>query len=44
MASQMITPKETESLQKLFRTLDKNGDGTLSSDELVQAFSKRLND
>jgi calcium-dependent protein kinase len=38
MASQMITEKEKDDLKKLFRSVDKNGDGRLSKAELTEAF------
>ncbi|KAM3135846.1 hypothetical protein pb186bvf_012099 [Paramecium bursaria] len=44
MASQMISQKEVEQLQRMFRALDENGDGTLSRDELITAFQKKIND
>lgn len=44
MASQMITEKEKDELQRTFQSLDKNGDGTLSQEELVDAFRSAMTD
>lgn len=35
----MTTSDEKETLQKIFVNLDKNGDGKLSEDELIEAYS-----
>jgi calcium-dependent protein kinase len=39
MVSQMATKEEMEELQKAFSSLDKNGDGKLSKDELLLGFT-----
>jgi calcium-dependent protein kinase len=39
MVSQMATKEEMEELQKAFSSLDKNGDGKLSREELVVGFT-----
>ena len=38
MASQMITQKEQFTIISSFRIIDSNGDGTLSKEELIDAF------
>ncbi|EGR29296.1 protein kinase domain protein [Ichthyophthirius multifiliis] len=38
IASQMVSQNDKEELQKSFRSLDINGDGILSKDELVQGY------
>lgn len=42
MASQMITEREKDELQRTFRSLDKDGNGTLSREELMEAFRSAL--
>lgn len=38
MASQMITQKEQSNIINSFRIVDSNSDGTLSKEELINAF------
>lgn len=40
MVSQMATQEEMEELQKAFASLDKNGDGKLSKEELLTGFTE----
>lgn len=40
--SQFISLKETRLLREIFRTLDKNGDGKISIDELTEQYSETL--
>ncbi|CAD8060675.1 unnamed protein product [Paramecium primaurelia] len=42
MACQMIQQHEVEDLQKLFKELDTNSDGTVSKDELKKAFQDKI--
>lgn len=42
--SQFISIKETRLLREIFRTLDKNGDGKLSIEELTEQYSETLGD
>ena len=35
-----MSSAEKENLQKIFITLDKNGDGKLSEEELIEAYTK----
>jgi calcium-dependent protein kinase len=42
MASQMVSQRDQEDLQNAFRQVDKNGDGTLSKQELIEAFSNAM--
>lgn len=35
-----MTSKEKDSLKDIFMALDKNGDGTLTQDELVEGYTK----
>jgi Ca2+-binding EF-hand superfamily protein len=39
----MLTPDETEEIRKVFMSLDTNGDGTLSKDEIKDGFIKHYN-
>ncbi|EGR29125.1 hypothetical protein IMG5_162280 [Ichthyophthirius multifiliis] len=39
IVSQMITQQEKQELQKNFMSLDQNGDGMLSKDELIQGYT-----
>ena len=39
IASQLLKKEEYNSLALMFRELDKNGDGVISKDELIEAFS-----
>lgn len=40
IVSYLTTKEEKESLMQLFRTLDKNGDGYLSKEELIEGYTK----
>jgi len=40
IVSQIMSPSEKSNLQKNFLSMDKNGDGKLSEDELIEAYSK----
>jgi len=40
MASQMTSQVEKEELQKTFQTLDKDGDGVLTKEELLEGYKK----
>ncbi|CAD8067892.1 unnamed protein product [Paramecium primaurelia] len=42
MACQMIQQNEVEDIQKKFKELDQNGDGTVSKEELIKAFQEKL--
>lgn len=42
MASQMVNQRDQEELQNAFRMVDKDGNGTLSKDELMEAFQNSL--
>ena len=39
IATQIVNQNENEELQKAFKSIDKNGDGTLSFDELVEGIN-----
>ena len=38
IASQLLTKSEKENLAKIFKALDKNGDGKLSKDEIYEGY------
>ncbi len=40
IATQLISKREREELQKVFTSLDKNADGKLSSEELLSGYEK----
>ena len=42
ITSQLLNEAEASSLRQVFETLDKNGDGRLSQDELVTAYSRNM--
>ena len=39
IATQIVNQNENEELQKAFKSIDKNGDGTLSFDELEEGIN-----
>ena len=40
IASQLMTRKEKENLTAIFMALDKNGDGSLTKEELMEGYTK----
>ena len=40
IVSQLMTKKEKEELAEIFTALDKNGDGKLTPDELLEGYTK----
>jgi calcium-dependent protein kinase len=42
IASQLVTHKEIKELKKVFQALDKNGDGRLSKEELMEGYKSTL--
>jgi len=40
IVSQLMTNKEKERLRKIFIALDKDGDGTLTQEELIEGYTK----
>jgi len=40
IVSQLMTKKEKDELAQIFLALDKNGDGTLTADELLEGYTK----
>jgi len=40
IASQLMTNKEKENLKAIFMELDKNGDGALTKEELMEGYTK----
>jgi calcium-dependent protein kinase len=38
IATNVVSTQEKEELQKAFKALDKNGDGTLSKEELIEGY------
>ena len=42
IASQLISNEEKEHLEKVFRALDKNGDGQLSKEEILEGYEEHL--
>lgn len=40
IVSQLMTSKEKENLTKIFVSMDKNGDGTLTKEELLEGYTK----
>jgi len=44
IASQLITRKEKDRLTTMFMALDKNGDGSLTRDELMEAYTDLYKD
>jgi len=40
IASQLLTKSERENLDKIFKALDKNGDGKLSKDEIFDGYDQ----
>ncbi|CAG9333134.1 unnamed protein product [Blepharisma stoltei] len=42
ISSQLISREESKQLTEMFRSLDINGDGKISKDELLEAYSKTL--
>ncbi len=40
IVSQLMTNKEKENLRAIFMALDKNGDGTLTKEELLEGYAK----
>jgi calcium-dependent protein kinase len=38
MASQLLSTKEKENLSKIFKAFDKNGDGKLSKQEIIEGY------
>jgi Ca2+-binding EF-hand superfamily protein len=43
MSRQMLTAEETDEIRKVFTSLDADGDGTLSKDEIKDGFIKHYN-
>ena len=42
IASQLLGNEEKEDLEKIFRALDKNGDGHLSKDEILEGYEEHF--
>lgn len=42
IASQLLSKSEKENLSKIFKALDKNGDGKLSRDEIINGYADVL--
>lgn len=42
MASQLITEDDQKELQTAFSNIDRNGDGTISREELIEAFTATM--
>eukprot|EP00347_Sterkiella_histriomuscorum_P000514 403375554 len=42
LTTHMVSKKEKEELMKVFQVLDKNGDGKLSKEELIQGYSQTM--
>jgi len=40
IASQLMTKKEKDNLKQIFNALDKNGDGMLTPEELLEGYTK----
>lgn len=40
IASQLLTKNEKENLAKIFKAIDKNGDGKLSKEEILEGYDK----
>jgi len=40
IASQLLTKSEKENLAKIFKALDKNGDGKLSKEEIMSGYDE----
>lgn len=40
IASQLLSKQEKEKLSKLFKDIDKNGDGKLSKEEIIEGYDK----
>ena len=40
IASQLLTKSEKENLAKIFKAIDKNGDGKLSKEEIMEGYGK----
>jgi len=43
IVSQLMTSKEKDDLKEIFITLDKNGDGILTQEELIEGYKKFYN-
>ena len=43
IASQLVTKEETKDLEKMFQQLDKNGDGKLSKEEVLEGYEEVFN-
>ena len=44
MASQILSQRDKKAISDAFKSLDTNGDGKLSKEELISGFNKVLND
>ena len=42
IASQLVSKEEKEHLEKIFRSLDKNGDGHLSKEEIFEGYEENF--
>lgn len=40
IASQLVSKEETRDLEKMFKQLDKNGDGMLSKEEIIEGYEE----
>lgn len=42
IASQLVSNEEKDQLEKIFRAIDKNGDGNLSKEEILEGYEEHF--